>query len=87
MLHGIDACIFNSWKICARVRDDKENSMWSRMVYDQLGKNLMFYPWLTGDGKEKFVDLLRSRMVYPLGENLLFPYWLNGDGKEKLAKE
>ena len=30
--------------------------MRSRMVYDPLGKNLMFHPLLIGGGKEKFVE-------------------------------
>ena len=36
--------------------DGKENSLRSRMVYDPLGKNLLFLSWLIGDGKEKLVE-------------------------------
>ena len=34
----------------------RKNSLRSRMVYDLLGKNLMFPSWLIGNGKEKLVE-------------------------------
>ena len=55
------------------------------MVYDPLGKNLLFPSWLTGDGKE---NSSKSRMIHdPLGKNLMFPSWLIRDDKKKLAEE
>ena len=63
----------------------RKNLLMSRMVYNPLGKNLLFPSWLTGDGKE---NSSKSRMIHdPLGKNLMFPSWLTRDDKEKLGKE
>ena len=38
------------------LRMKRKNLLRSRMVYDPLGKNILFPSWLTEDGKEKLTE-------------------------------